>query len=129
MQAMYGILAELIRISTVKETFINMEIYPLIEHIYEHYRDDISVCEMAAIMKTSESNLYAIFKRATGKSPIRYLNDIRLSVACGLLYQTEDSIASIAESVGIPDQFYFSRLFKQRYDLSPVQYRKRKMWR
>ncbi|MBQ7363671.1 MAG: helix-turn-helix transcriptional regulator [Clostridia bacterium] len=129
MQIIYSILCDLIRISIERPISKNMEIYPLVEYIHEHYSENISVRDMAEILKTSESNLYVIFKRATGTSPIKFLSDVRLSVACGMLHQGGRSIAEIAESVGIPDQFYFSRLFKQRYGLSPVQYRKKKMWR
>ena len=57
-------------------------------------------------------------------SPIKYLNNYRLSVASDLLTKTNDSVKTIAEKVGINDQFYFSKLFKAKYFKSPQQYRK-----
>ena len=48
-------------------------------------------------------------------------------VACGLLLRTDDSVKCIAEKVGIPDQFYFSRLFSARYGASPARYRKARL--
>lgn len=59
-----------------------------------------------------------------GTSTIRYLNDYRLSVARELLLHTGKSIKSVAETVGIPDPFYFSRLFRTAYGQSPQTYRK-----
>ena len=79
---------------------------------------------MANIMNMSESNLFAIFKKTTGMSPVKYLNNYRLSVAGELLTQTNDSIKTITEKVGIYDQFYFSKMFKAKYSLSPCEYRK-----
>ena len=72
--------------------------------------------------------IYTVFKKATGNSPVKYLNEYRLSVACELLHNTGDSIKSIAEKVGIPDQFYFSKLFKSKYSVSAQQYRKMKFY-
>lgn len=59
-----------------------------------------------------------------GTSPVRYLNDYRLSVARELLLHTGKSIKSVAAAVGIPDPFYFSRLFRTAYGQSPQTYRK-----
>ena len=125
MISLYGIIKHLISISSEKPVFRNEEIYPLIEFIAANYTRDISVCEMAGILKISESNLYAVFKKNTGVSPVKYLNNYRLSVASNLLTETDDSIKNIAEKVGIGDQFYFSKLFKAKYNKSPQEYRKK----
>jgi len=83
---------------------------------------------MADVIKISESNLYAVFKKATGSSPVKYLNQYRLSIACELLQKTDYSIKEIAEKVGIPDQFYFSKLFKSKCSISPQQYRQTNLY-
>ncbi len=124
MCCLYNIIKHLLQISTEKASYRNYSIYPVIEFIKNNYMKSISVCEMADIIKMSESNLYAVFKKSTGISPIKYLNDYRLSVACEFLHHTDNSIKSIAENVGIPDQFYFSKLFKAKYSISPQQHRK-----
>lgn len=124
MCCLYNIIKHLLQIATEKASYRNYSIYPVIEFIKNHYMKNISVHEMADIVKMSESNLYAVFKKSTGCSPIKYLNDYRLSVACELLHHTDNSIKSIAEKVGIPDQFYFSKLFKTKYSISPQQHRK-----
>lgn len=124
MRCLYSIIKHLINISAEKSVFRNKEIYPLVEFIRENYMKAITVSEMANILKMSESNLYAVFKKATGISPIKYLNNYRLSVASDLLVQTNDSIKNVAEKVGINDQFYFSKLFKAKYFEAPQQYRK-----
>ena len=124
MRCLYNMIKHLLQIATEKVLYRNYFIHPVIEFIKANYMKSISVCEMADVIKMSESNLYAVFKKTTGSSPIKYLNEYRLSVACELLHHTDDSITSIAEKVGIPDQFYFSKLFKAKYSVSPQQYRK-----
>ena len=65
-----------------------------------------------------------IFRQYTGISPVNYLIKCRLQVAERLLLYSGDQIRSISEKCGIADEFYFSRLFKKYYKLSPNTYRK-----
>jgi len=123
MCCLYNIIKHLLQIATEKSSYRNCAIYPVVEFIKNNYMKNIGVCEMADVIKMSESNLYAVFKKATGSSPIKYLNQYRLTIACELLQKTDYSIKEIAEKVGIPDQFYFSKLFKSKHSISPQQYR------
>ena len=90
----------------------------------EHYTEEIRITSLADMAGTSESNFYAIFKKATGTSPIAYLNNYRLSVAAERLIETERSVSEIAYAVGINDPLYFSKLFKRTYGTSPKEYRR-----
>lgn len=123
MCCLYNIIKHLLLIATEKASYRNCKIYPVIEFVKTNYIKNIGVREMADVIKMSESNLYAVFKKATGSSPIKYLNQYRLTIACELLRKTDYSIKEIAEKVGIPDQFYFSKLFKSKHSISPQQYR------
>ena len=124
---MYRIVKILLDNAGEKKVKRNEAIAPLVEFIYSHYAENITIKDMAQKVNMSESNLYAVFKKAMGMSPVKFLNEYRLSVASLLLTETDYDIKSIAEKVGIPDQFYFSRLFRKKYAVSPTVYRKRKM--
>ncbi len=124
---MYRIVKLLFNNAKEKNVKRNETVAPLVEFMYSNYTENITIKEMAQKVNMSESNLYAVFKKAMGMSPVKYLNEYRLSVASLLLTETDCDIKSIAEKVGISDQFYFSRLFKNKYAVSPMQYRKRKM--
>ncbi|MNM81120.1 HTH-type transcriptional activator Btr [compost metagenome] len=63
-----------------------------------------------------------VFKKTTGKSPVEYLNEIRIKHAKQLLLSTNDSMRSIAQNVGFSDEFYFSRKFKSMSGKSPMLY-------
>ena len=65
-----------------------------------------------------------LFKIEAGMPPLQFLTSCRLQYAAGLLISTRLSIAAVAESAGLGNQFYFSRLFKRRFQLSPQAYRR-----
>lgn len=74
----------------------------------------------------SKSTLYRYFKRATGMSILDYQLTIRLSQAAyQLLNDRERSICEIAQQAGFKDSNYFSRLFRNRFQMSPREYRQR----
>ncbi|MBP3742789.1 MAG: helix-turn-helix transcriptional regulator, partial [Treponema sp.] len=55
---------------------------------------------------------------------INFVSDKRLEKARQLLESTDLSIKEITAEVGYNDQNYFSRIFKNKYGLSPKEYRK-----
>jgi YesN/AraC family two-component response regulator len=65
-----------------------------------------------------------LFKGATGRTIAEYLLDVRMKIAKGLLLATTSPLKDIAATVGIPDLYYFSKLFKRTEGMSPGQYRK-----
>lgn len=67
------------------------------------------------------------FKEDTGKTPLEYLTDMRVSQAKNLLIQNNGnrySIADIALKCGFRDSFYFSTCFKKHTGVTPSKYRK-----
>lgn len=95
-----------------------------ISYITANYKKHITVSEIAESMHISPSRLYAVFSADMGSSPIQYLNHYRLSRSCFLLENTSDRISKVAEEAGFSDCFYFSKLFKNKYQISPSCYRK-----
>ena len=65
-----------------------------------------------------------IFKEITELPPQQFLLQMRLSKAAELLKSTPAPIKEIAALAGWENVFYFSRLFRQKYYISPLQYRK-----
>ena len=102
---------------------------PLIErltaYIREHYREKISYERFAQELHISKSGLFRLFGSRFGKPPSRYINEYRISIATALLESTERSVKDIAYSVGFPDEFYFSKLFKKINGMAPSAYRAR----
>lgn len=97
----------------------------LTEYILAHLDEDLSCSQLAAMVGLSESSLRRLFKKHTGKSPVDYITDSRLTVAARRLLVSNEHIAQIAYSVGIGDANYFSRLFRENFGVSPQEYRRR----
>lgn len=65
-----------------------------------------------------------LFKTAAGLPPQQFLINCRLELAAGLLTGTAHPVGTVAELCGIGNGFYFSRLFRERFHLSPLRYRR-----
>lgn len=93
------------------------------EYIHNHYMDVLDLGEMADKFGFSISYLSKIFVKSIGKSPSKYIRDHRICIAKQLLRNPDLSIAAIGRKVGYPDQFHFSKVFKQAAGMSPKDYR------
>ncbi|MDQ0207341.1 AraC family transcriptional regulator [Alkalicoccobacillus murimartini] len=92
------------------------------DYIHEHYHLDITREHLAQLAGLHIDYYSRKFKQEYQKSPIAYLNDVRLHQAKQWLIQTQEPIRSIAKRVGFSDEFYFSRKFKAKEGCSPVVY-------
>ena len=71
----------------------------------------------------SESRIRRLFKSSLYVTPVKYINLLRLEKAKILLTDSNLSVSEISSSVGFEDQFYFSRVFKAQFGVSPIKYR------
>jgi AraC-like DNA-binding protein len=85
----------------------------------------ISLQELARFAKLSVSHFSAVFRERTGYSPIEYFNHLKIQKACQYLLFTGMTVKETAVSLGIEDQYYFSRMFSKLMGHSPVEYRRR----
>lgn len=92
-------------------------------YINNNYMHDISLYKISKNMYLSPVYISKIFKEETGVSPINYLIKIRLEKAKALLSDTTLTVKTIAKSVGYDDAYYFSKLFKKYYNMSPSHYK------
>jgi AraC-like DNA-binding protein len=95
----------------------------LVERISSNSSLGLSVGEMAEEARTSERNFRREFKRATGESPVAYVNRLRIEEARALLSNTDKTVTQIAILVGFEDPAYFARAFKSVVGTSPKAYR------
>ncbi len=98
-------------------------VLPILAYINANYNKQISLDELAKLSGYSKSRFSHIFSEITGVTPMKYLNDIRLKVSCEMLSSTDYHIADIAFSCGFNDPLYYSKMFKNKYNVTPTQYR------
>lgn len=65
-----------------------------------------------------------LFKEMLDMSPVEYINKYKISVACERLQDGITSISDVAHWVGIEDEKYFSRVFKNIMGITPQEYSK-----
>ena len=101
-----------------------LRLRPVITYIDEHFREKIYIEELSAMINVSPDYFTKMFKESIGKTPIDYINGMRVNTAMDLLCTTEMSMTEIAESIGFCNPNYFHKIFKQYMLTSPLAYRK-----
>ena len=98
----------------------------ILNFIHAHYNEKIVVDDIAKHVGVSRSECFRCFKRFTNKRPVEYINEYRLQKAAVQLQETETSITDIIAKCGFENASYFSKIFKGKYKMTPLQYRKLK---
>lgn len=93
--------------------------------IHEHYYQGLTIPLLAEHYNINRNRLSYVFKRHSGMGPAEYVLKYRINMAQKMLFTSDVSVQQIAETVGITDPFYFSRVFKKQFGLSPTEYRQR----
>lgn len=93
-------------------------------YIHSNYDKNLEIPSLAKMENLSNSHYVALFRKKFGKSPNKYIIDLRLSYARDMLANTDKPIKEISEKVGYLDPYFFSALFKKHVGVSPKTYRK-----
>lgn len=90
-------------------------------YVQENYHSyDLNISQTARHFRMSPSALSSMFKRETGKSLLKHINDVRIEKAIEFLHAGY-SVAETAEKVGISESSSFIRLFKKYVGVTPGQ--------
>ena len=84
---------------------------------------DLSLKANAEYLNVNSSYLSNLFKKETGYTLTDYVNMKRMEHAAYLLANTNTPVSSIAQTCGILDDNYFSKLFKKYYHKPPSKFR------
>ena len=93
------------------------------EFIRLHYKEDISLQDVAGSMNYSEAYFCKIFKQCFDKSFLVYLTEYRVEKAKALLADMKTNIKDVSAEVGYRDSNYFARVFKRSTGITPTEYR------
>ncbi|MCH2174762.1 MAG: AraC family transcriptional regulator [Lentisphaeria bacterium] len=95
------------------------------QYIEQAISKKILLSDIAVNLGMSESSFKVKFTEAAGISPGKYIIQKRLSYAAKRLLEGDERISEIADKLGYPDIYTFSRQFKKFYQCTPSQYRKK----
>lgn len=101
-----------------------LRLAPVVAYISEHYCEKIYVEKLADMINVSPDYFTKMFKDSIGKTPIEYINGLRINKSMQMLFETKKSMAEIADEIGFCNPNYFHKIFKQYINESPLAYRK-----
>lgn len=105
-----------------KDDFLRKAVKVIEEHLMD---DNFKIDNFAAEMNVSKTVLHRKFKMLIGDTPNVFIRNIRLYKAAHLLKTTDLTIAEIAYLTGFNLSHYFIKCFKEQYNETPNNFRKR----
>ncbi|AMQ57127.1 AraC family transcriptional regulator [Algoriphagus sanaruensis] len=94
------------------------------EYVMQNFQEKVTLEEAARISNLSVSAFSRFFKSRVNKSFSDFLTDVRISHACKLLHETDLNVSEIAYECGFFTLSNFNRLFRDRVQKTPLEYRK-----
>lgn len=122
---LYKIIYEMIKLATtpyVSKTTAEV-LLPAIDYIKKNYANElINIENLAKLCGISYEYFRRLFNDCYGRSPIKYINDLKLARAKELMSSGLYTISESAYQSGFSDLSHFSRFFKKETGLSPKEF-------
>lgn len=98
-------------------------VYETVSYISRHFREPVSLTQMAKDLGYSPYALSRVFSGTFHRNFNQYINETRLDYACNLLQYTDQPVTEVSEASGFESLRTFNRVFKDRYRMTPREYR------
>ena len=85
---------------------------------------DLTIDQLATHLGLGRTTMYNKLKGLTGKSPVELIKEYRINKSQLLLRTGQFSVSEVAYKVGFSDPGYFSRCFREQFNMSPAEYLK-----
>lgn len=93
------------------------------DYIINNYMNDISLSDISSYCAVSPFHFSRLFKSITDSSPYKFLLDVRLKNSELLIKNSKLQIFDIAIQSGFNGVENFNDIFKQRFGMSPIEFR------
>jgi len=94
-----------------------------LRYVEEHFRERLAVADVSREARLSPDHFSTVFRQATGRTFVAYVQQRRVEEAKVLLTATRKSITEICLDCGFTNLTHFNRVFRRWTDKSPRQYR------
>ncbi|MFC6998843.1 two-component regulator propeller domain-containing protein [Rufibacter roseus] len=115
-----------ISVQTTQEKIVSLDdklIQKAIKYVEDNLSDpELTVEEMSRELGVSRVHLYKKMVAITGQTPVEFIRKIRLQHASQLLEKSQLTVAEVAYKVGFNNRKYFTKYFKEEYQILPSQY-------
>lgn len=92
------------------------------QYVYQHFREPISIAQIATAANMTETSFCRYFKTRTSKTFTHFLNEVRIAYACRLLNNSRYSVSEACFESGFNNHSYFNRQFRMIMKMSPKDY-------
>lgn len=100
-----------------------------LEYIHLNYtKENLTVKELAKIANVSETYFRTLFADMMHITPLKYITELRLSLADELLLSKYYGVVETAQLCGLSDPKYFSTVFKKNRGMSPSSVNRKADW-
>ena len=93
------------------------------EYISENSEKDLSLDVLGAMVHLHPNYLSKMFKEVAGENLSNYITDAKMKRAAELLLHTDLKIQEVMNRLGYQKSQHFSKLFREKYGMSPREYR------
>lgn len=108
-----------IQIESDKEKFLNK----VLKYIESNLTNpQLSVEDLSRNIGMSRGSLYTKILELTGETPVEFIRSVKLDRAAVLLEKSDMNVAQVSYSVGFSTPNYFSRAFRNRFNMLPSEY-------
>ncbi|WP_133257578.1 AraC family transcriptional regulator [Paenibacillus montanisoli] len=97
----------------------------VLTYIDTHYARKLTIKELAHEAGMSEGHFTRVFKSFMRKTPVEYINLLRIRIAAALLAERKTSVGEAALETGFDNFSYFCKIFRTVYQCTPSEYRQR----
>ena len=97
---------------------------PVLGYLMQHFTEEISLEEVAALANMSPQSFCRFFKHCTRKTFLAFLNELRVGYACRLISENRYNISEIGYKSGFNNLSNFNRQFKRVMGKTPSAYRR-----
>ena len=120
---LFILLSRFLKMATPKVETRDDRIRSIMSHIRSKLYENHDIDQLAKLACMSKDHFIRIFRKETGETPNAYITKRKMEAAELLLITSEDSIKSVAMSLGYDDCSYFNKTFKKYSGITPQQYR------
>ena len=118
--ALFRIFSELYRLGQIENSFISKRtnhrsdvITELLKYVENNYKEQITLKQLSYISGLNEKYICRLFSEYTNRTPIDYINNLRIENACREMTVNRKTVTEAAFESGFNDLSYFSRTFKK----------------
>ena len=120
-----AVLAKILKSCEIENTYFTQDsVMKILRYCSNHYRENITVADVAQNLKFSRSHISHLFMQRLKMSFCDYINSLRLNDAVRLLTSSDYTITEIATMSGFSTIRSFNRAFLKMYNETPSEYRK-----